>query len=109
MIFGEHVRLRPIERADLPRFVKWFADPEVRAGLALFLPISEAQEEDWFESNLRRAPGEGAWAIDAQVATASAGLRPVTVETGWTHIGSCGFNEIDWRNRSAECGIVIGD
>jgi RimJ/RimL family protein N-acetyltransferase len=109
MILGDLVRLRPIERSDLPRFVKWLADPEVRAGLDLFLPLSEAQEERWFEDNLARPPAEQAWAIDARVAAAGAGLLPSTAEAGWTHVGSCGFHEIDWRNRAGECGIVIGD
>ncbi len=30
-------------------------------------------------------------------------------EPNWTHIGSCGYHVIDWRNRGAECGIAIGD
>lgn len=109
MILGERVRLRPVERSDLPRYVKWFADPEVRDGLAMFLPIGEAQEERWFESNLSRPPAEQAWALDARVAGAGAGLLPSATEAGWAHVGSCGFHEIDWRNRWAECGIVIGD
>lgn len=36
MVVGEKTRLRPIERDDLPRFVKWFGDPEVRRHLALY-------------------------------------------------------------------------
>jgi diamine N-acetyltransferase len=109
MILGKLVRLRPIERADLPRYVKWFADPEVRDGLAMYLPLSAAQEERWFEDNLARPSAEQAWALDARVAAAGAGLLPAAAEGGWTHIGSCGFHEIDWRNRWAECGLVIGD
>ncbi len=109
MIPGKRVRLRPIERSDLPRFVKWFADPEVRDGLSMYLPIGEAEEERWFEDYLSRPPAERGWAIDAQVAASGAGLLPSAAEPGWVHIGSCGFGELDWRNRSAECGIVIGD
>ena len=41
MIFGANVRLRPLGRNDLPRSVEWLADPEVRAGIALYLPMSE--------------------------------------------------------------------
>ena len=109
MIQGDRVRLRPIERSDLPRYVKWFADPEVRAGLDMYLPMSEAQEEQWFDDNLSRPAALQAWAIDAQTTAAGAGLLPAASETGWAHVGSCGFHEIDWRNRSGECGIVIGD
>jgi RimJ/RimL family protein N-acetyltransferase len=116
MIPGKLTRLRPVERADLPRFVKWFADPEVRSGLATFLPLSEEQEERWFEHNLAGSQAEQAWAIDAQIAGSAPSLlsrerdlRPSAAEPGWLHIGSCGFHEIDWRNRSGECGIAIGD
>ena len=109
MILGKRVRLRPVERADLPRYVRWFADPEVRDGLAMFLPIGQAQEERWFEDTLARPPAEQGWAIDAQTSAAGAGLLPSAAEPGWVHIGSCGFHKIEWRNRWAECGIVIGD
>ena len=33
MIIGDQIRLRAIEREDLPSFVKWLNDPEVRQGL----------------------------------------------------------------------------
>lgn len=100
MLLGQTIRLRPIEKDDLPRFVKWFADPNVRANLATHRPFSQDQEEDWYQKN-RQAGDLQAWAIDAQVdAPQRASL--------WTHIGSCGFHEIDWRNRWGEVGIVIG-
>ena len=54
MFYGKQVRLRPIERTDLPRFVSWFNDPEVRQHLTVYLPFSLAQEERWFENLLRR-------------------------------------------------------
>jgi RimJ/RimL family protein N-acetyltransferase len=97
MIYGEKVRLRPVERADLPRYVEWFADPEVRDGLSMHLGFSLAQEEQWFESALKREPNEQPFALDAKT------------PDGWTLIGNMGFHEIDWRNRHAEFGIVIGD
>lgn len=109
MIMGNRVRLRAIERADLPRFVKWFGDPEVRDGLELFAPTGEAQEDLASERNLERPTAEQAWAIDAQTTAAAAGLPPAAAESAWTHIGSCGFHPVDWRSRAAECGIAIGD
>ena len=38
MILGQRIRLRPVKKDDLPRFVKWFSDPEVRAHLAITCP-----------------------------------------------------------------------
>ena len=52
MIYGKRVRLRAKERTDIPTFVRWLNDPEVREGISAFLPISSAQEEKWFENQL---------------------------------------------------------
>ena len=49
MIYGDGIRLRAPEKDDLPRFVAWLNDPEVRENLAMYLPISMSQEEQWFE------------------------------------------------------------
>ena len=99
MIAGRIVRLRPIERVDLPRFVRWFGDSEVRFHLAQYRPLSLDQEERWFEQNLA-AEDTQSWSIDALVAD--------TGDAGWEHIGGCGYHTIDWRNRSGEIGILIG-
>ena len=49
MLIGERVRLRAVEREDLPRFVAWLNDPEVRSHLLMFAPLSLSDEERWFE------------------------------------------------------------
>ena len=46
MIYGGRVRLRAIEREDIPRF----NDPEVRRYLTMYRPLSRAEEERWVES-----------------------------------------------------------
>jgi len=35
MIYGECIQFRAPERADLPRFVAWINDPDVRRGVSL--------------------------------------------------------------------------
>ena len=97
MIYGERVRLRHVEREDLPHFVAWLNDPEVRHGLALYLPLSNAEEENWFTELLKRPGDEQPLVIE------------VRGEAGWMMIGNSGFFKFDWRNRSAELGILIGD
>ncbi len=47
MIRGQKTTLRAIEREDLPIFVRWFNDPEVRQYLAMYMPMSMAEEEKW--------------------------------------------------------------
>jgi RimJ/RimL family protein N-acetyltransferase len=101
MILGQRIRLRPIEKDDLPRYVKWFSDPDLRGYLAKHLPIGQAQEEKWFEQSLaNKDRNTQSWAIDAQPADMAVGP--------WVHIGGCGLHEIEWRHRWGELGIVIG-
>lgn len=97
MIYGERIRLRAPEREDLPMFVDWLNDPEVRAGISLFLPMSLAKEEQWFENMLKRPQEE----------------HPLTIEIesgdGWTAVGNTSFFDFNHNARSAEVGIIIGD
>ena len=48
MIYGERIRLRAVERADIAPFTEWLNDPEVRRGLMFRQPFSMAEEENWF-------------------------------------------------------------
>ena len=50
MIYGDRIRLRADERADLPRFVEWLNDPEVREGISYYLPLSPGR---WRNSGLK--------------------------------------------------------
>jgi|Deesub1362B_J571_1020462.scaffolds.fasta_scaffold00026_130 RimJ/RimL family protein N-acetyltransferase len=96
MIYGEGVRLRAIEREDIPTFMRWFNDPEVRRYLTTYEPMSRAKEERWFEEYLTRQ-NDLILAIEAR-------------EGGtWVHIGNIGLHRIDWKNRTATLGIVIGE
>ncbi|MBL7063833.1 MAG: GNAT family N-acetyltransferase [Anaerolineae bacterium] len=96
MIVGKKVRLRPIERDDLPRFVEWFSDPEVRRHLLVYLSFSLAQEERWFENLLERL--ERQETVTLAIETAEG-----------VHIGNIGLHRINWKDRNAELGIVIGE
>lgn len=97
MIVGERIRLRAAERVDLPQFTQWLNDPEVIAGLDRFLPLSLAEEERWYERMLESPADEHVLVIDAKD------------QDAWESIGDCGFHHVDWRSRSAEVGIFIGD
>jgi diamine N-acetyltransferase len=97
MIYGKRIRLRAPERDDLPDFIKWINDPEVRAGLSLFLPISMVEEEQWFDNMLKSPAEEHPLSID------------VKNKNEWITIGDIGLFELDSIARSAEAGILIGD
>ena len=97
MIYGERIRLRAPEREDVPRFQAWLNDPDVRSGLELHLPMSLVEEENWFEGMIKRPAAE----------------HPLTIEVRngdeWKPVGNIGLVNIDWRCRSAEVGIFIGE
>lgn len=98
MIHGEGIRLRAPEREDIPRFTAWVNDPEVRAGVLIYLPMSRAEETNWFEGMLARPAAEHPLTIEI--------LRP---DGSWLPIGNCGFHNVDLHNRSGEVGILIGE
>jgi len=58
MIYGEKTRLRRVEREDIPTFVRWFNDPDVRDFLTVYRPFSTAEEEKWFEGQLEDRDSE---------------------------------------------------
>jgi len=61
---GEKVRLRPVEEHDLPRFVEWLADAELRRWLAnIESPPTLEEEYDWWHDK-RSDPNSVMWAID---------------------------------------------
>lgn len=96
MTVGEKIRLRPIEREDLPNYVRWFGDPEVRRHLSVYLPFSLAQEEQWFAGLAER------------INSGRDVLLAIETADG-VHIGNIGLHAIDWKDRSTELGIVIGE
>jgi diamine N-acetyltransferase len=96
MIYGDRIRLRAVERNDLPRFVEWLNDPEVTAGLDMYLPLSAAVEENWFDQMLKQPADQHPMVIE------------VRSQDNWLAVGDCGFNSVDHRNRSGEIGIFIG-
>ena len=98
MITGTKVRLRAIEREDIPRFVRWMNDPEVIENLLMNYPLSKAMEEKWFERQVETPPtASQIFAIETRVGDE------------WIHIGNTGLHNIEPVNNAAEFGIVIGE
>jgi diamine N-acetyltransferase len=97
MLYGKRIRLRAIEKEDLPIFVTWLNDPEVRRNLQLFQPMSLAQEEEWFKGTLQLPVEEQPLMIEIKTAE------------GWQSVGNVGLFKIRNTDRAAEIGIVIGE
>ena len=97
MIIGDGIRLRAAERTDIPKFVEWLNDVDVRQYLLIYFPMSQAFEEKWFEENVNRPPAEQVLVIE------------IFTENGWKAIGNTSMMKISDIDRHAEIGIFIGD
>jgi RimJ/RimL family protein N-acetyltransferase len=91
---GARVRLRPPQERDLPDFIRWFNDPEVRYWLAMSdsPELTMEKEREWFEG-LRADRARVVWCIEAEGKA----------------IGTLGLHEIDETQGRATLGISIGE
>jgi RimJ/RimL family protein N-acetyltransferase len=93
-IKGKHVELRAIERGDLPLLNQWANDPEIQRMLGGWhFPTSLQDQEAWFSSLSCNSLNQR-FAIEA----GDMGL-----------IGTANLVSIDWKNRNAFHGMMLGD
>jgi RimJ/RimL family protein N-acetyltransferase len=93
-IRGERVLLRAIERADLPLLNTWANDPEIQQMLGGWhFPTSLQDQEAWFSSLSCNSLNQR-FAVEAD----DLGL-----------IGTANLVSIDWKNRTAFHGMLLGD
>lgn len=91
-LIGSKVILRPLERRDLERSRAWVNDPENAARLLRVLPVSEMEQEQWFE-NICTLYDRYVWAVEIE----------------GQHIGNVGIYHIDLVHRRAEAWTLIGE
>ena len=99
-LFGERIRLRAAEKEDISAFLRWINDPEVTENVVLISPMSRYEEENWYEEMMKLPPTEHIFVIEIKNSDADNSYHP---------IGTCQFFKINWRNRSSELGIMIGE
>ena len=97
MLEGKRVKLGPIKKEYIDSFLRWFNDPEIIQYLASYLPMTRMAEEAWME-NLKDGDDTIRFSIVIPQEDGSEKL-----------IGNCGIHNINWKNRVAEVGIVIGE
>jgi len=96
MITGEKVRLRAVERSDLPKMCQWLNDEEVmyywgHPGSTTSL----AEVERWFNEGLERSRQD---------------RKTYIIETlDGVAIGQISYEHLSMKNRNAELGIQIGE
>jgi len=99
-LHGERVRLRAAEKEDISAFLRWINDEQVTENLFLAAPMSRFEEEQWYDAMMQKPASEHVLVIEVIDDNPSKDYRP---------IGTCQFHNLDWRNRSAEIGILIGE
>ena len=91
-ITGDHIILRPLNKADIENRLRWFNDPDVRKTLILSERFELEKTICWFEKMQ---------ADDSR-------LEFVIETTEKTPIGIIGLAGIDSTHRTAEIYLVIG-
>lgn len=92
---GDQIYLRPLELEDENRCRRWMNDQVVRRFLTMRFPMGEMGERAWIEKASKGSRDEITLAI--------------VLNENDQHLGNLGFHQIDWVNRNATFGIVIGE
>lgn len=93
---GKAIYLRPLQREDLPTCLRWMNDPVTRGFILNQIPMDMTREEQWFDHLDRKSfPSHIIFAI--------------VLKKGDRLIGDTGIQGINWVNRNAETGIVLGE
>ncbi len=90
---GPRLELRPILEADVPLLLPWINDPEVSMYLKVYLPMMEADEQEFVQKLHKQKPEHIVLMIVAEG-------KP---------IGTIGLHGVDYRNRRATTGTLIGE
>ncbi len=95
MYEGQLVRLRALEREDVMPSHSFVNVYETMRGVSsgMLYPSSMEDEARWVDNQSSYTRGEYQFAIDMLEGQ---------------FIGRCGFIRVDWKNRLAELGILIG-
>jgi len=94
-VVGELVALGPLRRDLLPLYQRWINDLGTMRMLGLPpVPMTAEQEQDWFERQSKPEDYVPFTIYERET------LRP---------IGTTGLHGIDYRNRTATFGIMIGE
>ena len=95
VLIGKKVKLRNLDEKDLKKCLFWLKDPKINKFLSQdFNDLSEMDELKWLRE-IKSSDKELVFAIEARQEN--------------NYIGNCGLHKIDWKNKRATLGIVIGE
>lgn len=113
-MLGERVALGPLRRDLVPDAARWINDfSAIRTLGTAPVPVTIEAETAWFE----RASADSAathftiyarasWGNDGRVYDPQ--VTDETIDPPWLAIGTTALTGLDWRNRTAEFGLLIG-
>jgi len=96
------VSLRTIRRADLPQLAIWRNEPEMRAKVREWRPLTDVDQERWYE----RISGPNR--TDFMFAVVSQGGRDVAYAVSGIMVGVVGLCHWDAINGTAEVSYYLG-
>lgn len=88
---GKKVILRPRHLDDVQRITRWINDPEIRLNIISQTPLMEHEERAWIE---KTGPNDIVFSIHTHEGR---------------HIGVMGIHHINWIDRTATTGAIIGE
>ncbi len=91
-------------RRDAQLLMQWMNDPETRQYLMRYAPIMLEGEEKWLTEMAHRSASQHAITDAMFVIVAKNGSKG-----GGKRVGTMGLHKIDWKNRNAITGTVIGN
>jgi RimJ/RimL family protein N-acetyltransferase len=96
MYNGKKVRLRAYSQNDLHDVLRQVNDyASVRSSATgVILPSTQDDQSRWIGNQTCMTQGAYQFAIET---------------LGGQYVGGCGFSRVDWKNRVAQIGILIGD
>jgi len=97
VLSGEKVKLRALERGDLPRLLAWRNAPELRQFFRERHELGMDDQLAWFE-RLRSQAGRPRDTVMFAIQSSDTGDL----------VGACGLCYVDWVSRTAELSIYIG-
>jgi RimJ/RimL family protein N-acetyltransferase len=90
---GKITTLRPVSENDVPLFVRWINDPEVRQFILRTFPLTEGEEKEYVASLAKKSNQD----------------MVLVIEVKGQPIGLMGLHRIDWVSRVATTGAIIGE
>lgn len=95
MYEGKLVRLRAMRAEDAEPYVRWMNNSDMAERIMSgAMPLTLEQERAWIEKNAGRQDDHCHFAVE-------------TLEGAL--LGSCGYHQLDWKNRKCMVGWFIGD